>query len=287
MKPSVKQLLKPRARHSHKGDYGRILVVAGSRGLSGACILAATGALRSGAGLVTIGVPETLHLPLARRLLEAMMKPLPETRAGTLSLKAYQPLAQFLKTQDVLAIGPGLSQEKETQALIRKVVQHSSKPMVIDADGLNAFIEKTGLFKKLKAPAILTPHPGEFSRLFSGGKFHSSEERKEAAQLAAQTFHVYVVLKGHETVVAAPDGRIEVNHTGNAGMATGGTGDVLTGVIAAMLGQGLQPFDAARAGVYIHGLAGDLAVKKTGELSLLAGDILDCLPDAFKKTLGR
>ncbi|MBI4368448.1 MAG: NAD(P)H-hydrate dehydratase [Candidatus Omnitrophica bacterium] len=277
---------KKRKPGSHKGDYGRIFVLAGSEGLSGACYLTSMAALRSGAGLVTIGVPKTLLLPLAKRLTEAMMTPLPQTKAGTLSRAAFQPIQRFLKTQDVLAIGPGMSLNRDTQQVIRKTVLASTKPMVIDADGLNAFQGRVALFRKLKAPAVLTPHAGEFVRLFGGSKPKTDSERKRRAREASKRHRVIIVLKGHHTVVASPAGEIYVNQTGNPGMATGGSGDALTGVIAAMLGQNVKPFQAACFGVLIHGLAGDLVAQRTGEASLIASDILGALPLAFRKVLG-
>ena len=276
-----------RPRASHKGDYGRIFILAGSEGLSGACFLASMAALRSGAGLVTVGVPRGLLSALARRLTEAMMTPLPQTKQGTLSPLAFSPIQRFLKTQDVLALGPGLSLNRKTQALIRRTVLHSRKSMVIDADGLNAFQGKVDLFRKLEAPAILTPHAGEFVRLFGGKVPKSESERRKRACAASREYGVIVVLKGYHTVVASPAGDIYVNQTGNPGMASGGSGDVLTGVIAAMLSQKQKPFQAACFGVFIHGLAGDLAAKEKGEVSLVAGDVLTALPLAFRNVLGK
>lgn len=277
------RILFPRKPNTHKGNYGRIFILAGSAGMSGACVLTSRAAVRSGAGLVTVGVPKSLLLPLSKRFTEAMAKALPETSAGSLSMKALKPISDFLKTQDILAVGPGLSQNAETETLIRKIVTISRKPMVIDADGLNAFSRKINLLHNLKANAILTPHPGEFVRLF-GGKIPKTEiERVNCARSVAKKFNVVLVLKGHRTVVASPGGSIFVNSTGNPGMATGGSGDVLTGVIAALLGQKLEPFDAASIGVYVHGLAGDLAKKEFGEISLQASDLIDYLPKAFLK----
>jgi NAD(P)H-hydrate epimerase len=283
----LRKALGRRPRVSHKGDYGRIFILAGSRGLSGACVLTSMAALRSGAGLVTVGVPESLTLPLTRRLTEAMMKPLPETKAGTLSRRAFTLIRRFSKDQDVLAMGPGLSQNPETQELIRRAALDSDKPIVIDADGLNAFKGKVDLLRKLKPPAILTPHPGEFVRLFGAPKPEGDSERKRRALETAKQFGVVLVLKGHHTVAASPEGDVYVNPTGNPGMATGGSGDVLTGILAAMLGQKLDPFQAACFGVFIHGFAGDLAAEEKGEISLIAGDLLNALPLAFKKILGQ
>ncbi len=280
-----KTLLKPRSKTSHKGDFGKIFILAGSKGLSGACVLTSTAALRSGAGLVTVGVPNSLVLPLAKRMTEAMTKGFPETKVGTLSKQAIKPVQKFLKTQDVLAAGPGLSTYPETQKVIQSTVLNSSIPIVLDADGLNAFQNKTHLLKKLKAPAILTPHPGEFARLFGGKIPFSEKERQKRAGVVAQKFNVVLVLKGHHTIVASPKGETYMNLTGNPGMATAGAGDVLTGIIAAFLGQRIQPFYAACFAVLIHGLAGDLAKKEVGEISLIASDIIRFLPKAFKNIL--
>jgi len=281
----LRSLIPKRYSKSHKGDFGRVFVLAGSIGMSGAAVLTSKAALRSGAGLVTVGVPESLSLVMVKRLTEAMFKPLPETKSGTLSKRAFSKIQPFLKNQDVLAIGPGLSQNSETQTLIRKVVLSSKVPVVLDADGLNAFSGKTAQFRKIKAPLIATPHPGEFRRLFAQPVSNNPAGRINTARKAAKRHKVILVLKGHETVVADPSGKVFVNSTGNAGMATGGSGDVLTGIIAALLGQKLKPFDAASTGVYIHGLAGDLAAKKMGQISLIASDIIEYLPQAFQSLL--
>ncbi len=281
----LKRHFKRRIPQTHKGDYGRIFVVAGSVGMSGACYLTSAAALRTGAGLVTVGVPKSLLLPLTRKMTEAMMKGLPETKEGSLSLAAQKPVSSFLKTQDVLAIGPGLSQNSETQTVIRKIVLGSQKPTVIDADGLNAFVGKVSLLKKVAARPLLTPHTGEFIRLFGGTIPKSDLERKQRAIEVAKNFKIILVLKGHHTVVASPKGHVYVNTTGNPGMATAGSGDVLTGIIAAMLGQKIEPFRAACFSVYLHGLAGDLAAKEKGEASLVASDIINCIPKAFQNIL--
>jgi ADP-dependent NAD(P)H-hydrate dehydratase / NAD(P)H-hydrate epimerase len=283
IKKLTKLLLQKRKPKMHKGDFGRVLVLAGSQGMSGACVLTSMAALRSGAGLVTVGVPKSLVLPLAKRFTEAMMLPLSETKIGSLSSKAYSKILKSLSRQTVLAIGPGLSTHPETQALIRKVVLKGKKPVVIDADGLSAFKGRNELIKKIKSDVVLTPHEGEFMRLFGGKRPRTDAERKKRAREVASLFGVTLVLKGHRTVVAASKGRSYVNLTGNSGMATGGSGDVLTGVIAAFLGQGLDPFEAACLGVYIHGLSGDIAAKAKGKISLIASDILNSIPAAFKK----
>lgn len=268
---------------AHKGDMGRVLILAGSRGMTGAAYLAGMAALRSGAGLVTVGVPDAVYLIIARQGAEIMVRPLPSTVKGTLSLKGIREIERMAHGQDVLAIGPGLSQHVTTQKLVRKVITNLSNPLVIDADGLNALRGNPDILRKRKAPLILTPHPGEFLRLF-GGKLDDSEVlRKKRALETAQTYGTVIVLKGHRTVVASPDGECHVNTTGNPGMATAGSGDVLTGVIAALIGQGFPGYEAACLGVHVHGLAGDLAASQVGQVSLTAGDILNALPAAFKK----
>ena len=280
---SVRAKLRKRKPSAHKGDFGRIFILAGSEGYTGAAHLAGQGALRCGAGLITLGVPRKIYPILARRQAEVMTRPLASTPSGSLSFSSYRTIQKILKTQNVLAIGPGLSQDKQTQRLIRKLISHCKLPLVIDADGLNALRGHTGLLKKCKGRAILTPHPGEFIRVF-GGKLTSKEsDRSKRASIAAKKYHVFIVLKGQHTVIAAPDGKTTVNRTGNPGMASGGTGDVLTGMIAALIGQQFSLQTAASLGVYLHGLAGDLASKKIGQVSLTAGDLLSSLPSAIRK----
>jgi len=268
---------------AHKGDMGRVLILAGSRGMTGAAYLTGMAALRAGAGLVTVGVPDAVYLIIARQGAEIMVRPLPSTVKGTLSLKSIHEIRRMAHGQDVLAIGPGLSPHVTTQKLVRKVVIDLSNPLVIDADGLNALKGNLDILRKRKSPMILTPHPGEFVRLF-GGKLDDSEAlRKKRALETAQSCGVVMVLKGHRTIVASPDGECYVNITGNPGMATAGSGDVLTGVISALCGQGFSGYEAACLSVHVHGLAGDLAAGKVGQVSLTAGDILNALPEAFKK----
>lgn len=284
---SVLDSLKQRSRSAHKGDFGRVFIVAGSRGYAGAAHLAGVGALRSGAGLVTVGVPEKIYPVLARREAEVMVRPFPSAADGTFSSKALRPLLAFAAKQDVVAVGPGLSQSRGTRSLVLGLVECWRKALVLDADGLNALEGNPGILRRRSFPAVLTPHTGEFVRLFGGRKPVSRDERISRAVQAARLSGSVVLLKGAGTVVAAPDGKFFINTTGNPGMATGGTGDVLTGVIAAFLGQGLSPFDAARLGAYVHGLAGDLAARQLGEISLIAGDVAAFLPEAFQKMLGR
>ena len=278
---SIAKKLK-RSPTAHKGDMGRVFVLAGSRGMTGAANLTGMAALRSGAGLVTVGVPDAVYLIVAKRESELMVRPLPSTSRGSLSLKGFAEIKRFCATQNVLAIGPGLSQHITTQKLIRKVLQTTELPLVVDADGLNALKGHLKILEVCRGRAVLTPHPGEFVRVFGGKLDDSDVLRKKRALDAAEKYGVVIVLKGHHTVIAAPGGDCHINTTGNPGMATAGSGDVLTGIIAALMGQGLPCFDAACFGVHVHGLAGDIAAKKIGQTSLIAGDLLRFLPEAFK-----
>lgn len=276
----AKKLKRPVA--AHKGDFGRVFVLAGSRGMTGAAHLAGMAALRSGAGLVTIGIPDAVYLVIAKRESELMIRPLPSTSKGTLSLKGFPEIERFCAIQNVLAIGPGLSQHVTTQKLIRKILQTTELPLMVDADGLSALKGHLKVLAACSGRAVLTPHPGEFIRVFGGKLDDSDRLRKKRASEAAQKYGVVIVLKGHHTVIAAPEGNCHVNTTGNPGMATAGSGDVLTGMIAALMGQGLSYFEAACLGAHVHGLAGDMAAKKIGQTSLTAGDLLRFLPEAFK-----
>lgn len=282
----IRSKWKPRRKNSHKGDFGKVCLFAGSKGLTGAAHLASVAALRTGAGLVTLGVPETVYTVLARREAEVMVRPFPATKQGSFSLKALRPALDFLKTQDVLAAGPGLSRNEETMKWLMGLVRGNRLPLILDADAVTALKKSPEVLKYADGRAVLTPHPGEFTNAFGVRVSADAEDRKKKALWAAKKFNVIMVLKGHGTVAASPDGKIYVNKTGNPGMAKGGSGDVLTGMIAALAGQKFSLWDAARFGVYLHGLAGDMAVKKTGEASLLAGDLLDALPAAIKKIRG-
>jgi len=278
-----KKLIPKRLASSQKGDFGRLLILSGSRRMVGCAILAAQAALRCGTGLLTLGFPKGLYPVYTRRLTEAMFLPLAETRGGSLSDKAGPGVLKFLKTQDVLALGPGLSRDLPTQQLICEIVRKADVPLVIDADGLFPFSGKPEILRKVQGPFILTPHAGEFKRLFGAVPGPDLPGRERAARAAARMSGGIVVLKGYRTVVAGPAGKIYVNSTGNPGLAKGGTGDVLFGMIASFLAQGLPAFQAACLGVFLHGLTADLAVKKITSPSLLATDLLGYLPLAFKK----
>ncbi len=271
-----------RTAESNKSDYGHVLVIAGSAGYTGAAYLTSQAAVRSGSGLVTLAIGRSLYEIMAAKLTEVMVRPFFETKDFSLSLLAEKELLAFSEKCDCLAIGPGISQNKETQSLVRSLVAKINKPVVLDADGLNAFAGHVNDLKTVKTPLVLTPHPGEMARLTGKSAEEIQKDRKNIALDFAREYNIVLVLKGHNTIVAGPDGKIYENQTGNPGMATGGTGDVLTGVIASFIGQGLAPFAAASLGVYFHGVAGDIAAKEKGMLSLTAGDLLEKLPDALR-----
>jgi NAD(P)H-hydrate epimerase len=271
--------LPKRAPDANKGDCGRILIVAGSRGMAGAAALASDAAYRAGAGLVLLAVPDSLLETMSAKQTCAIVVGLPDER-GSIGAGTAEAVARLAEVGDVLAIGPGLGRSDTSSAEIRKMIRDATKPVVLDADGLNAFEGQADGLAVSKAPRILTPHPGELGRLMGATTAAINRARRRTAEAAAKRFKAVVVLKGRGTIVS--DGRrTETNTTGNAGMATGGAGDVLTGVIAGLLGQGMKPFDAARLGVHLHGRAGDLAAEKLGQHSLMATDLLDYLPAAF------
>jgi NAD(P)H-hydrate epimerase len=271
-----------RAAAANKKDFGHVLVMAGSVGYTGAAYLTSQAALLSGSGLVTLAVGRTIYPILAEKLTEVMVRPFIETKDGSLSLMAEKELLNFSEKCDCVAIGPGMSQNKETQGLVRNLIVKIGKPIVLDADGLNAVAGHADTLKKASAPLVLTPHPGEMARLIQKDTKDVQADRKDIALDFARQYNIVLVLKGHETIVAGPGGDYYVNATGNAGMATGGTGDCLTGMIASFMGQRMEPFDAAMAAVHLHGLAGDIAAKDRGMPSLAATDLLNKLPEVLK-----
>jgi len=276
-------LLPRRLPSAHKGQFGRVLVIAGSVGMTGAAAMCAEAALRVGAGLVTVGCPASVNDILEVKLTEAMTFPLPETYLRTLDTPALALILELAEDADVLAVGPGLSRQPETAVLIRRLVARVGKPMVIDADALNALADATVLLEGQHAPAVLTPHPGEMARLMGVSTGKIQAKRAHFAEAAAKRFRSVAVLKGARSIIAESGRPLTFCPTGNPGMATGGTGDVLTGTIAGLIAQGLLPFEAAAAGVYLHGLAGDIAAERVGEPSLLAGDVLEALPEAIQR----
>ncbi len=284
----VRSLPKIPARKAdaHKGDCGRVLIVAGSLLYTGAAALAAEAAVRGGAGLVLVAVPWSVQPIVAAKVWGPIVYPMPETAVSGLALGALEPIEQLAGTVDVLAIGPGLSREEETEELVRRLVRGTKLPLVLDADGINAFAGRAEELGRRAGPTVLTPHPGEMARLTGREVGRTDKERLAAARELAGEESPVVLLKGHHTVVAAGR-RHFINKTGNPGMATGGAGDVLTGLIAALIGQGMTPFDAAVLGAHLHGLAGDLAARELGEISLAPGDLLHHLPAAIKRHSSR
>jgi NAD(P)H-hydrate epimerase len=279
-------LLAPRPADSNKGNFGRVLVVAGSRGMSGAAVLCASAALRGGAGLVRVAVPQDIWPVVAAGNPCYMTAPLPADEQGRLDGRAEAELLSLSRSNDVVAMGPGLGQSQGITNLVRAVLSITRTSLVLDADGLNVLRTDTGALRHRAAGLVLTPHPGEFARLLSSDVATVQGQRRELATRFAAEFGLVLLLKGHGTLVT--DGRrLYENTTGNPGMATGGSGDVLTGLIAALLGQGLEAFAAAQLGVYLHGLAGDVAREELGEVSLIATDLIEYLPKAFRRFVAR
>jgi NAD(P)H-hydrate epimerase len=276
-----------RNKNAHKGSFGHILLLAGSARFSGAAVLCAKAAMRAGAGLVTLGIPKSLNTAIIKiKPAEVMTLPLAQTKEVTLSLRALKKICDFIKHVDVLVIGPGLTQNKSTQGLVRKVISKIDKSMVIDADGLNALIGHLDILRRTPYAVrrtILTPHPGEMARLLGSSVARIHNKRKETAQKFAKDYGLTLVLKGHRTIVADHQKHLFINTTGNPGMASAGSGDVLSGIIAAFLGQGLLPFAAAKYAVFLHGLAGDLAAKEKTQLGMIASDIIEKIPAAIKR----
>ena len=276
-------LLPKRSPDAHKGDMGHVFVIAGSVGLSGAAYLCSMGALRTGAGLVTLGMPESLKKVMAVKLSEVMTRPLAETKQGSIALGALPEILGKIESVDSVALGPGLSQETQTKEMVRQLLPRLVKPCVVDADGLNAIADDTSVLSRLAGKFVITPHPGEMARLIKLSAKDVGRDRERIASEFAKKYGVVVALKGHKSVVANIDGEVYINETGNPAMASGGMGDVLTGMIAALLAQGLSIFDAARLGVYLHGLAGDLAEKEIGSVGLIATDLVYKIPHAVSQ----
>ncbi len=281
---SLARLLLPlRPAYSHKGAYGHVLVVAGSVGKTGAAMMTAKSCLRAGSGLVTMAVPACLKVVFQAKVLEEMLLPLP-CNNQTLSKQAVPEIKEFLNEKaDVVAFGPGVGVNEDTQEILRFLLTESPCPVVIDADGITLLSREPEILKNAKPKTVITPHPGEMSRLIKVSVKEIEKRRIEIAQSVAKEFNTVVVLKGVPTVVASSDGRSFLNTTGNPGMATGGSGDVLTGIIASFIGQGLDVFHASILGVYVHGLSADIASCEKGYHGLVAGDIIESLPKALLK----
>lgn len=280
-------LVSERRLLSHKGNFGHVLVIAGSPQYAGAGSLCVRGALRIGAGLVTLGIPKSMQTVYQIKCTESITLALPETDAGTMSQDAYPHIMKFIESVDAVALGPGLSKHSDTIKLIKKIISTSHKPLVIDADGVNAIAEELLVLRKAKAPLVITPHPGEMAGLLHTSVKSVQADRWKITRELAEKYGITIALKGFHSVIAGDDKKIYINSSGNPGMASGGMGDVLTGIIAGLLAQGLSPLDSARLGVYLHGAAGDIVAQKRGEWGILAGDLLAELPFAMNSIYGK
>ncbi len=273
---SVLDLLPDREKDAHKGNFGKTLLLCGSRGYTGAAYLAAMGALRSGAGLVFLGVPESIYAIEAVKLNEAIVFPLPD-KDGKLSAHAIPDILERLPKMDAVLIGCGLGQSADTLAVVRSVLENAKCPVIVDADGINVLSAHKDILRGRKHPTILTPHDGEFRRL--GGE--TGDDRMASAAALAKELGCIVLLKGHRTCIT--DGKTGyVNTTGNPGMAVGGSGDLLAGIIVSLLGQGIEPLEAAACGAWLHGAAGDICAETIGQYGLLPTDMLSVLPKLLK-----
>jgi ADP-dependent NAD(P)H-hydrate dehydratase / NAD(P)H-hydrate epimerase len=281
----IRSILPPRKPDGNKGTFGRALLIVGSRSYSGAAILAGRTAVRSGCGIVQLAVPEGILDVVAASVVEAIKSPLPQTADAALSPAALESLLDMSAEAQAIAIGPGIGTDRRTRKLELDFLTEVEKPTVVDADGINNLVGRLDLLPRIKPPLILTPHPGEFSRLTGLKPSDINADRVGVSRRFATERKVVLVLKGASTVVAAPDGTAYVNPTGNSGLASGGTGDVLTGLIAGLMAQGMSPLDAACAGVFLHGLAADIAVQTLTAHCLAAGDLPRFLPQAFAAVL--
>ena len=282
---AMRDLVSPRSPDSHKGDYGRVLIVAGSRGKTGAAHLAGIGALRSGAGLVTVATPASCQATISAMAPEYMTEALNEMTEGVDLDEADRVIEM---ARDVIAIGPGLGQATSTKEFVKRLVDRATAPLVVDADGLNAFTDDAErLVGREGRDVIITPHPGEMARLVGMSTDEVQARRMDVARNFASAHRVYVILKGHRTLIATPDGKVFINPTGNPGMATGGTGDVLTGMIAGWLAQLLDAEAACKLAVYLHGMAGDLAEAEEGEVGMTSADLAAHLGEAVMELTGR
>ncbi len=276
------KFLPKRKKESHKGTYGRVGIMAGSTGMTGACTLSSMAALRCGSGLVYGIVPQSLNTILSIKLTEVVLKPINDKDKGYFIYDSINQIEDNLKDLDVIALGPGIGTKEETAKVVEKILRTSKKLIVLDADGLNCISSEPNILLDRQGPTIITPHPGELSRLLKVSTEEIQKNRVKYSKKISEKYNIITVLKGANTVITNKEGNIYINSTGNPGMATAGSGDVLTGMIASFIGQGIEPIVAAKLGVYLHGLAGDLAKLEYGEYGIVAKDILGCIPSSLK-----
>jgi len=280
----ISHILPKRKKDLHKGDFGRVGIIAGSKGMIGAAYLSSIAALRSGSGLVYNIVPKSLYEIFSIKLIESIIIPVEDNNTGHFILNSLNEVEETIQNKDVLAIGPGIGVDDERIEFIQNILINYNGPIVLDADGINCLAQDPTILLKRKGPTIITPHPGEMSRLLNINIQKIQENRVKYSKNISNKYNIITVLKGANTVVT--NGKdIYINPTGNPGMATAGSGDVLTGIIASFIGQGIVPYKAAILGVYLHGLAGDLAKADKGEYGLIARDILENIPYALRHTL--
>ncbi|NMA86916.1 MAG: NAD(P)H-hydrate dehydratase [Tissierellia bacterium] len=272
--------LPKRNSNSHKGNYGRIGIIAGSQGMIGSAYLASMAALRSGAGLVYNIVPKSLLEIFSIKLIEAIILPVEDNNTGYFTLNSLKDIENIIKDKDVLALGPGIGVDNERKELVKYILLNYKGPIVLDADGLNCISHNPSILSKRKGATVLTPHPGEMARLLNTSIDKIQQDRIEYSKNFSKEYDIILALKGYKTIVTNGED-LYINTTGNPGMATAGSGDVLTGIITSFIGQGLEPFKAAKLGVYIHGLAGDLVKIHKGEYGLIARDIVENIPKAI------
>ena len=277
----MRDLLKKRKDDTHKGNYGRVGVIGGSVGFTGAPYLASLASLRTGSGYAYTLIPRELQTVMSIKLTEAIIRPIEDGGTGSFTMESLQDVIKYIKNMDVLAIGPGMGVDADRIYLVKNIIKNAKIPIVLDADAINCFSSNPEMLKDHENTIVATPHPGEMAKVLNISIEALQEKRVYYSELIAESYNIIVVLKGHETVVASPDGDTYINYTGNPGMATAGTGDVLTGMIASLLGQGINPFVAAKLGVYLHGIAGDITKEQLGEYGMIASDIIDNIPLAI------
>lgn len=280
---TVKKAVFNRPDDANKGTLGSLLCICGCYGMAGAAIMAGKSALRCGLGLLKTALPKSIYPIAASQILESVYFPLDETSNGKMAVSNLDFLLEEAGKSSAVLIGCGLSVCDDTKLIVNSFIENCKKPMILDADALNCICENTDVLKSAKAPIIITPHPGEMARLVDLSAKQVNQNRELTAKSFAKKFGVVTVLKGAGTVITSPDGRILINPTGNSGMATGGSGDVLAGMTASLVAQGAELFEAASAAVYLHGLAGDIAAEKLGKISMLPTDLIDCIPLAYER----